>query len=468
MQGVGSYGVDAAAKRYFDKHASEMTLSESAIIAGLLKAPSRFSPTNNPELSRKRATQVLVNMQDAGYLTEKQSLKAQKELETAMQKRTRNAQSAFYFSDWILDRLPEYIGQMDQDLVVTTTLRPRWQLFAEKAVSEIMDQHGEEHQAEQAALLSMTPDGAVRAMVGGRSYGKSQYNRATQAYRQPGSSFKLFVYLAGLENGLTPEATVLDEQVTVPIVGGSWTPRNYTGRYLGEITIREAVEQSINTVAVQVAMWAGLDHVIGVAHRLGIKSDLLAVPSIALGSTEVSLLEMTSAYAHLAADGARVTPYGITEIQTASGQQLYKRQGSLGGMALRPDIVGMMNDLLMGVVERGTGRGARIGRPAAGKTGTTSDYRDAWFMGYTPDLVTGVWVGNDNNTPMKKVTGGGLPAMIWRVYMVNALGGTPATGLPVRRDVNILPWLDPTPALRGRQDDADQSFWDRILGEQAQ
>lgn len=485
--GAGSFGVDAAANRYFGKSARDLDLSESAIMAGLLKAPSRFAPTNNPELSRKRALQVLLNMEDAGYLTKKQSERAQADLTKAMSGRKRNAQSALYFADWIMDQLPEYVGNLQQDIVVTTTMRPNWQLIAEKAVSDIMDKEGEPHKASQSALVSMTPDGAVRAMVGGRSYAKSQYNRATQADRQPGSSFKLFVYLAGLESGLTPESMVEDQPITLPIVGGTWTPKNYTGQYLGTIPLREAVAQSVNTVAVQVAQIAGLEHVIGLAHRMGISTDMLAVPSIALGSTEVTLLELTGAYAHMAADGNRVVPYGITEIDTAQGDPLYIRRSVRGGNVIDPGIVGMMNEMLVGVTENGTGRGARFGRPIAGKTGTTSDYRDAWFMGFTPDLVTGVWVGNDDNTPMKKVTGGMLPAMIWRQFMMNALAGTPVSGIHTDRGASILPWqggggeppapveqaepqepgdAQPAPADEQPADDVHlgNSFWNKLLG----
>jgi len=444
--GAGSFGVDAAAHRYFGISARELTLSESAVMAGLLKAPSRFAPTSNPALSRKRAEQVLLNMEDAGYLTKTQTGKARAELAKTMNGRKRSPQSTLYFADWIMDQIPDYIGNVQQDLVVTTTLRPAWQSIAEKAINDVMDKEGESHDAEQAALLSMTPDGAVRAMIGGRSYAESQYNRATQALRQPGSSFKLFVYLAGLESGLTPSSMVEDKPVSVPIYNGVWRPKNYTNKYLGEITLKQAVTNSVNTVAVQVAQRVGTGRVITMARRLGITSDLDPVPSIALGATEVSLLELTNAYAHLAADGAMVYPYGIVKIDTSKGEPLYVREESGGGRVLRSDIVGMMNEMLMSVVENGTGKAARIGRPIAGKTGTTSDYRDAWFMGFTPHLVTGVWVGNDDNTPMKKVTGGMLPASIWHNYMMAALASTPVKSIPTGGAPEPLPWQTQTPA----------------------
>ncbi len=480
--GAGNYGVDAAAHRYFDKSARELTLPESAIIAGLLKAPSRFAPTSNPRLSRDRATQVLINMQDAGYLTERQSQHAREDLVRTMSERKRNAQSTYYFSDWILDQIPEYLGNLQEDIVVTTTLRPEWQALAEKAVNDIMDKEGSPHNATQASLVSMSPDGAIRAMIGGRSYAESQYNRATQSLRQPGSSFKLFVYLAGLEDGLTPQMMVTDQPVSVKIVGGWWTPHNYTGKYIGTVPLKEAVTHSVNTVAVQVAQRVGFDRVVAMAHRLGINSEIEPLPSIALGSTEVTLLELTNAYAHMAANGAIVNTYGITEIDNAKGEVIFKRIPSDKGQVIATGIVGEMNDMLMNVIANGTAKAANIGRPAAGKTGTTSDYRDAWFMGYTPDLVTGVWVGNDNNTPMKKVTGGMMPAEIWHNFMLAALTGTPATSLPVSSGYvapAALPWQNNSnapqypsqPNAPAQQEEPPQesrgalgnNFWNKLL-----
>lgn len=470
--GAGNYGVDAASHRYFDKSAREMTLSESAIVAGLLKAPSRFAPTSNPTLSRERATVVLSNMADAGYLTAAQAKHAKEELAKTMNGRKRNAQSMQYFSDFVLDQLQDYVGTITEDVVVVTTINPDMQNMAEKAMGEIMDRDAESHNVGQAALLSMTPDGAIKALIGGRNYAESQYNRATQSLRQPGSSFKLFVYLAGLENGLTPDTMVEDQPVGVKIVGGTWHPKNYTNRYLGTITLKDAVTNSVNTVAVQVAQEAGLDKVIDMAHRLGVSSEVDPLPSIALGATEVSLLELTTAYAHMASNGEIVYPYGIVEINSAkTGKPLYQRQSSGKGVALRPGIVGMMNEMLMNVINDGTGKAARIGRPAAGKTGTTSDYRDAWFMGYTPDLVTGVWVGNDDNRPMKKVTGGMLPAQIWHNYMIAALAGTAAHDLPTGGSMeSALPWQQQEGAEEGswqgghkKDVELGPSFWDKLL-----
>jgi penicillin-binding protein 1A len=433
--GAGNYGIDAASKRYFGKPASEMNLSESAIIAGLLKAPSRFAPTSNPLLSQKRAEQVIVNMADAGYITPEKALKARADMPKALSGRKNIASSNLYFGDYVLEQIPKFVSTLTEDIVVTTTLRPDWQTHGEKAINEIMDKDGEKLGASQAALVAMTPDGAIRVMIGGRDYGESQYNRAYQAQRQPGSSFKLFVYLAGLEAGLTPDSMVDDQPISI----GKWSPKNYTGEYLGEIPLRKAVANSINTVAIQVSEQVGRWHVINMAKRLGITSHMEPIASIALGTTEVNLLELTGAYAHLAADGKQVQPYAIEKIQTKKGQLIYQHKKQQMPTVIRSDIVGEMNDLLTGVMRYGTGTRANIGRSAGGKTGTTSDYRDAWFMGYTPDLVAGVWVGNDNNKAMKKVTGGTLPAPIWAAFMKQVLANTPAHELPIR-SASPLPW----------------------------
>ncbi|MFW0777990.1 MAG: transglycosylase domain-containing protein [Rickettsiales bacterium] len=480
--GAGNYGVDAASRRYFGKSSRDIGLSEAAILAGLLKAPSRFAPTSNPKLSKKRAEQVLLNMEDAGYLNDEQTKKAIADLTQAMSERKRDSQSTMYFADWVADQVPDFIGNVEEDLVVTTTLDSNMQAMGDKAIATIMDaKESEEKNASQAALISMARDGAVRVMIGGRSYGKSQYNRVTQAKRQPGSSFKLFVYLAGLEAGMTPMTIIEDEPITIQLHRGSWTPRNYTGRYEGPITAKEALTHSINTVAVRIAQAVGVDKVLHVARRLGIESDLDAVPSIALGSTETTLLEMTTAYAHLAAGGAIVKPYGILKIDTTSGKTIYERKPPRGGRVLSASVVSMMNEMLINVVTSGTGRRARIGRTVAGKTGTTSDYKDALFIGYTGNLATGVWVGNDDNKKMKKVSGGNLPASIWHDFMAEATAGMAARGLPTESyDDAPLPWQTrsdfPTGSgnIVGQRDpgrDSDErdvelgpSFWDKLFG----
>jgi len=433
--GAGNYGVDAASKRYFGKPASEMTLSESAIIAGLLKAPSRFAPTSNVTLSQKRAEQVIMNMADAGFITPEKAAKARAEMPQALAGRQNITQSNLYFGDFVLEQMPQFLGNIEEDVVVTTTLKPEWQVAGEKAITEVMDKDGEKLRASQAALVAMSPDGAIRAMIGGRDYGESQYNRAAQSLRQPGSSFKIFVYLAGLEAGLTPDSMVEDAPITI----GTWSPKNYKNEYAGLMPLRKAVAQSINTVAIQISEQAGRSNVVNMAKRLGITSHMEPVASIALGTTEASLVDMTGAYAHLASDGKAVRPYAVKTIRTKKGVLIYQHPEQKNPTVLRADVVGMMNDLLSGVISYGTGTRANIGRPAAGKTGTTSDYKDAWFIGYTPDLVAGVWVGNDDNEEMKRVTGGTLPAPIWAAFMREALADIPPHPLPIR-SAAPLPW----------------------------
>jgi penicillin-binding protein 1A len=300
------------------------------------------------------------------------------------------------------------------------------QNVAEAVISDTLARHGLQDVVSQGALVAMSPEGAVRAMVGGRDYNESQFNRATQAQRQPGSAFKPFVYLAGIEAGLRPE----DRFVDGPIQVGNWRPHNYTNRYLGEISVAEAIAESVNTVAVQVAQRAGIPQVIAVASRLGITSELARDASIALGTNEVNLLELVSAYAPFANGGSGVLAYGISEIRDSSGAVVYRRSGSGPGQVIPPEQAGLMNELLSGVIARGTGKAAALPRPAAGKTGTTQEYRDAWFIGYTADLVAGVWLGNDDNTPMNKVTGGSLPAPAWKSFMLAATQGMPVKPLP--------------------------------------
>jgi penicillin-binding protein 1A len=442
--GAGSFGVDAASRRYFGHSVREDSLNESAILVGLLKAPSHYAPTSNPDLSEKRATQVLLNMVDAGYLTQAQADGAKNNMgDDDATYRDSHGFGAFYFTDWIVGQLPEYVGEVNSDIVVTTTLRPEWQNAAEDAVAKVMDAKGKALHASQAALLAMTPDGAIRAMVGGRNYRTSQFNRVTQGLRQPGSSFKLFVYLAALEAGYTPESVMTDQPISV----GRWHPHNDTGKYLGAMTLREALAKSVNSIAVQLSEAVGRGKVVQMAQRLGITTEIDANPSIALGTSEVTLFDMTKAYAQLASGGYSVSPYAIKRIDLADGHPAYeRRQTGAGGEVLRKPVVEMMNNMLMGVTAPGgTGAAAQIGRPIAGKTGTTQDYKDAWFIGFTPQLITGVWVGNDDTTPMKRVFGGTLPAPIWHEFMSTAMKGEPVASIPNEPGPNasggIIPWL---------------------------
>jgi len=427
--GAGAYGVDAAARKFFGKPATQVTPYEAAMLAGLLRAPSQFNPVTDRAAADARARLVLQNMVDADFLTAKEAdaITQGKQMSTTY---ATAGQSGRHFADWVLDQVSSYVGFVDRDLVVSTTLDPHMQKIAEAQLAQILDGDGAKRNAGQAALVSLSPDGAVRAMVGGHDYANSQFNRATQALRQPGSAFKAFVYLAGLEHGLTPDAHFYD----APLRIGKWQPDNFENKYYGDVTLREAFARSLNSVAVQVSERVGRANVIEAARRLGITADLTTGPSIALGSSGVSLLELTGAYATFDNGGYGVWPRGIDQIRDKDGNVLYRREGSGPGELVEPAQVAGMLDLMTSVVDWGTGKGASPGRPAAGKTGTSSDSRDAWFVGFTAELVTGVWVGNDDNSPMKKVTGGGLPAQIWRGFMVGALDGQPIRPLP-RPDV---------------------------------
>ena len=331
-----------------------------------------------------------------------------------------------FFAGWITEQIRELAGASKRDLIVRTTLNPRLQALAESAVTDLLANYGARYRVEQGALVAMATNGAVRAMVGGRDYGQSQFNRATQAQRQPGSAFKPFVYLAGLEAGMRPQDRVVDAPTRI----GNWQPHNYSNRYQGEITLATALAQSVNTVAAQVAQRAGISHVIATATRLGIASGMARDASLALGTNEVNLLELVSAYAPFANGGDGVLAYGITDIWDADKRILYHRAGTGPGRVVAPELVGAMNQMLAGVITQGTGKSAALRRPAAGKTGTTQEYRDAWFIGYTADLVAGVWLGNDDNTPMRQVTGGTLPAAVWRNFMLEATRDMPVRPLP--------------------------------------
>ncbi len=420
--GAGAYGVQAAAQTYFDRPAQQLTLGEAALLAGLLKAPSRFAPTRDPQAAFARARLVLGAMVQIGYLTQSQASAVR--FETVRIAR-RNEANAHYAANWALEQLPGFVGRPRSDIDVITTIDPAMQRAAEAALQGVLARDGQARAAGQAAMVVMTPDGAVRAMVGGRSYAKSQFNRAVQANRQPGSAFKPLVYLAGLESGLSPEQKFTDAPFSVE----AWTPRNYDEVYEGEVTMHRALTKSLNTVAVQVSEAAGRERVIDAARRLGITAPLRPHPSIALGSFEVSLLELTAAYAHFANGGFQTFPYIIDTAFTKSGTILYERIAPAPPRVIGPREVAAMNDMLVATIKSGTGRRAAIdGQTLAGKTGTSQNWRDAWFIGYSGALVAGVWVGNDKGGPMNKVTGGGLPAQIWRAFMANQENQTALPG----------------------------------------
>jgi penicillin-binding protein 1A len=421
--GAGTYGVDAAARHYFGKPATRVSLYEAALLAGLLKAPSRLNPTRDPAGADQRATLVLQTMVDAGFITEAQSGQALQEKSAT---RVTREDAAPYFADWILAQVRDYLGGIDTDIRVVTTIDPSLQQIAKEELVAALLAGGAERNAEQAALVSLAPDGAVRALVGGRDYGESQFNRVTQALRQPGSAFKAFVYLSALESGMTPDSTVRDAPVRV----SNWTPDNYNGRYYGDVTMRESFARSMNSVAVRLTQKVGSKTVVATAQRLGIESELRPTGGIALGASEVTLLELTGAYAAFANQGRRVTPYGITEIRDAAGQLLYQHDRRPGDNVVSAQHLAQMTNMMSATVVWGTGKAAQPGRAAAGKTGTSQDFRDAWFVGFTAELVTGVWFGNDDATPMNKVSGGTLPAQLWGRVMQRGLEGQPLHPLP--------------------------------------
>ena len=414
--GGGATGVPAAARIYFDREVRDLNLGESAMLAGIIRAPSQLNPINNPNGSRRQAGLVLDAMTRTGKITADQATAATAQF-TELHPHNLPARLGSWFADWAMQDARELAGPYKGTFKVKTTMVPQLQALAEKVVADALDREGAEAGASQAALVAMTPQGAVVAMVGGRDYAKSTFNRAATAMRQPGSAFKLFVYYAALKAGLTPGDRVDD----VPIKVDGWSPENYGGGYRGKVSIAEAFARSLNAATVTLAMEIGIDKVIAAARELGIDARLVDTPSLALGSSEVNLLDLTGAYASVRAGIAPVEPWGIVSFH-ADGHPRVFRVGppEQPSSDLRPYQRNMVG-LLRLVVERGTGREASLGTFAAGKTGTSQNHRDAWFVGFTERLVVGVWVGNDDETPMNQVTGGKLPARIWRDFMSGAL-----------------------------------------------
>ena len=415
--GSGTYGVDAAARKYFSVPATKLTVFQAAIIAGLLKAPSRLNPRTDIKAAISRGKVVLANMVAAGYLTEAAARRAAKS--NLRSTHNQPAQKiGRYFVDWISEQVRGFIGPQSGDVTVQTTFDARLQARVEHQIERYLAQNSKRYGVSQGAAIVMSPEGAVRAMVGGRNYQKSQFNRATQARRQPGSVFKPIVYLTGLENGLLLESRFKDSALSI----NGWKPRNYDGKYHGEMSLKEALSRSINTIAVKVSEHVGRGNVVKTAKRLGITAPLTTSPSLALGTSGVSLIEMTGAFAVLANGGHGIWPFGVEQIKNFSGRVLYRRQGGGTGRIIERRYVKAMDDMLGEVIRTGTGKKAQLQRWAAGKTGTSQSFRDAWFIGYTRQYVTGVWLGNDNDAPMKKITGGGLPAIIWQQIMNDAHG----------------------------------------------
>jgi penicillin-binding protein 1A len=423
--GSGAYGIEGASQRYFGKSARLLTLPEAAMLAGLVQSPSRLAPNRNPEGAERRAGLVIAAMAEQKMISDEAAKRALANPARAI--KPSGGGSVNYVADWVMDAVDDLIGQVDQDITVDTTIDPTLQTAAEQSLDDALAQKGDKLNISQGAVVAMTPDGVVRALVGGRNYADSQYNRAIDARRQPGSSFKPFVYLTALEHGLTPDTIREDAPISVK----GWKPENYEREYLGPVTLTQALANSLNTVSVRLTLELGPNAVTRTAYRLGIESKLEPNASIALGTSEVSVLEMVSAYATFANGGFAMSPHVVERIKGADGKMLYTRSPQTLGRIVDPRYIGMMNTMMHETLVSGTARHADLpGWQAAGKTGTTEDFRDAWFIGYTSHLVTGIWLGNDDNSPTKKATGGSLPVDIWSRFMKVAHQGVTPTSLP--------------------------------------
>ena len=435
--GSGAYGIEAAAQRYFGKSARQLTLAEAAMLAGLVQAPSRLAPNHNPNGAKRRAAIVIADMTELKMISGAASRLALARPARAVKPPA--AGSVNYVADWVMDAVDDLIGNIDRDIVVETTIDPVLQGAAEHALVDLLNQKGDKINIGEGALVAMTPDGVVRALIGGRDYGESQFNRAIDAKRQPGSAFKPFVYLTAVEHGLTPDS--LREDAPISVKG--WRPENFERQYLGPVTLRQALADSLNTVSVRLTLEFGPQAVVRTAYRLGITSMLEPNASIALGTSEVTPLELVSAYATFANGGFAVSRHVIERIRSADGKTLYDRAQQQLGRIVDSRYVGMMNAMMHETLVSGTARTASLpGWQAAGKTGTSQDFRDAWFIGYTSRLVTGVWLGNDDDESSKKAVGGGLPVDIWSRFMRAALANTAPTPLPGVAEG----WFNPAPA----------------------
>ncbi len=430
--GGGTFGVAAASEYYFGKPVTDISLAEAAMLAGLFQAPSRYAPHVNLPSARARANEVLTNLVEAGYLTEGQVVGARRHPASVVVRQEQAVPD--YFLDWAFTQVKNAVPTGDRILTVRTTLDPTIEHAAEDAIEVSLRQSGEQYNVSQGAVVVLSPDGAVRAMVGGRDYGESQFNRATNAMRQPGSSFKPFVYATAFMNGYTPQSVVPDAPITI----GDWSPHNFGGGYAGPVTLTTALVTSINTVPVRLAQAIGRDQIVDTAYRMGITTPLAITRSLPLGSSEVRVIDMAAAYAVFANGGERADPYAFTQIVNSHGDVVYDRATDAPAPeeALPQDIVATMNNLLVQVPEWGTGRAAHLaGIPTAGKTGTTNDFRDAWFVGYTGNYVAAVWFGNDNYTTTNHLTGGTLPAQTWNRLMTVAHQNVPIVPIPfVERD----------------------------------
>lgn len=414
--GAGAYGVDAAARIYFNKPAKELTVREAATLAGLLKAPSRYSPSSNPSMSAQRTRVVLNSMYEAGFLEKAEFQKLDK-LPPSPPRKPSSGDTIRYFTDYIVGQVEGLIGTPESDIVVETTLDRDVQATAEASITKAVLTYGENYRMSQGAALVMGLDGSIVAMVGGRDYDLSEYNRVTSALRSPGSSFKPIVYLSALEHGWSPQSTIMD----APITEGKYRPKNYGGEYYGEVTLTQALTRSLNTVSVNLMRSVGPQDVIGLARRLGITANLEPNLSLALGANGIPMMEMVTAYATIGRGGVAVEPFAVTKITDVEGNVLYEAPKERSArQVVNRGFVSQLTGMMQSVVQYGTGQAAQGPYTAAGKTGTSQEFRDAWFIGFTNSYAAAVWVGNDDNSPMKRVTGGMVPAPVWRDIMTTA------------------------------------------------
>ncbi|HEX6374166.1 MAG TPA: PBP1A family penicillin-binding protein [Allosphingosinicella sp.] len=417
--GGGAYGIDAASRRFFGHSAKTLSLSEAAIIAGLVKAPSNYAPSADAEAARSRAAVVIRLMQENGDITAATAATAEPAEVKIIPTSTPN--SVRYFTDWVLPQLDTLIDETVEPIEVWTTLDPNMQRLGDRVINATTPAGA------QGALVALDRDGSIRAMIGGRDYVRSLYNRATQANRQPGSAFKLFVYLAAIEAGYRPDSMVSDEPITI----NGWSPRNNNRGFAGQVTLRQAFAQSINTVSVRLGQEIGFRTVADMAQRFGITTPVVTHPSMALGSSEVRLIDMTRAFASVASKGNAVVPYGIKRVTTGDGQILYQHQPDENRVLVAPWVAAQMTDLLQSAVMTGTGRAAQIGRPVAGKTGTTSSNKDGWFLGFSSGLTTGIWMGRDDNKAIPGLQGGRAPARAFHDFMARAVANRPAESFEI-------------------------------------
>ena len=479
--GGGAYGVDAASRKFFDHGAESLSLAESAIIAGLVKAPSHYSPTADAKAALGRAGVVVTVMQDAGMITAEQAAEVKPAQVRLASEPPQD--SVRYFTDWALPQLDGLIEEREKPIDVWTTLDLRMQRAATASII------ANAPKGAQGALVTMDRDGAVKAMVGGTDYVTSNYNRAVTAVRQPGSAWKIFVYLAALEGGFRPEDKVVDEPVTID----GWSPKNSGGNYAGEITLRTAFAYSKNTIAAKIGQEIGTDAIANMARRFGITTPVNTSPSMVLGTSDVKLIELTRAFAQVGAKGRSLLPYGIAKVTSIDGDIIYQAKPPKSVQLAEGWVASGMTDLMQTAVNTGTGKGAQIGRPVAGKTGTTSSNKDGWFLGFSSGLTTGVWMGRDDARAVGGLQGGVAPAHAFAAYMRVAVAGRPvenfdtkvtfperldgepdmvgdSTAAPVNVDENGMPiegdpiTTDPGMPVATEPDKLDEEWIDQALG----